>query len=161
LAQPGSARTSPAKAVKVSAKETDGNTSPSPGKASGKPKTAPAPAPPGKGRRGGAGGARWIKLLALDLMCLVAATSVPRWTGQQMRSIQAGGQPGAGCSRDQKQKIRFVCTEIYQDEQSMYEVIPQQAIVIPRYTEIYRVTECYPELYRVILILVCTELYSV
>jgi len=38
--------------------ETDGNTSPSPGKASGKPKTAPAPAPPGKGRRGGAGGAR-------------------------------------------------------------------------------------------------------
>ena len=53
-----SARTSPAKAVKVSAKETDGNTSPSPGKASGKPKTAPAPAPPGKGRRGGAGGAR-------------------------------------------------------------------------------------------------------
>jgi hypothetical protein len=58
LAQPGSARTSPAKAVKVSAKETDGNTSPSPGKASGKPKTAPAPAPPGKGRRGGAGGAR-------------------------------------------------------------------------------------------------------
>ena len=54
----GSARTSPAKAVKVSAKETDGNTSPSPGKASGKPKTAPAPAPPGKGRRGGARGAR-------------------------------------------------------------------------------------------------------
>ncbi len=58
LAQPGSARTSPAKAVKVSAKETHGNTTSSPGKASGKPKTAPAPAPPGKGRRGGAGGAR-------------------------------------------------------------------------------------------------------
>ena len=78
-----------------------------------------------------------------------------------MRSIQAGGQPGAGCSRDQKQKIRFVCTEIYQDEESMYEVITREANVIPRYTEIYRVTECYSELYRVIPILVYTELYQV
>ena len=152
LAQPGSARTSPAKAVKVSAKETDGNTSPSPGKASGKPKTAPAPAPPGKGRRGGAGGAHWIKLLALDLMCLVAATSVPRWTGQQMRSIQAGGQPGAGCSRDQKQQFRFqVC--MCQDIPRWTESVRMLYWDILRYTQLYRAIPSYthPGIYRVIL----------
>ena len=85
-----------------------------------------------------------------------------------MHSIQAGGQPGAGCSRDQKQQFRFVCAEIYQDEQSMYkdeqsmyEDVPRETNVILRYIEIYPVTDCYTELYRVIPILVCTELYRV
>jgi len=151
LAQPGSARTSPAKAVKVSAKETDGNTSPSPGKASGKPKTAPAPAPPGKGRRGGAGGARWIKLLALDLVCLVAAARVPRWAGQQTRSIQAGGrgrvQDAAGTKNGKSDwyiprytKLNTVYLELYLDKRRS----------IPRYTQLYPVTGCYTELSRVI-----------
>ena len=55
----------------------------------------------------------------------------------------------------------------YQDEQSMYEDVPREANVILRYIEIYPVTDCYTELYRVIPILVCTEskvyteLYSV
>ena len=73
-----------------------------------------------------------------------------------MHSIQAGGQPGAGCSRDQKQQFRFVCAEIYQDEQSMYE---DEQSMYECYTEIYRDILSYIKLYRVIPILVYTELY--
>jgi len=148
LAQPGCA-------AGTAWQETDGNTSPSPGKASGKPKTAPAPAPPGKGRRGGAGGARWIKLLALDLVCLVAAARVPRWAGQQTRSIQAGGrgrmQDAAGTKNGKSDwyiprytKLNTVYLELYLDKRRS----------IPRYTQLYPVIPSYPELYR-------SELYRV
>ncbi len=65
--------------------------------------------------------------------------------GQQTRSIQAGGRPGAGCSRDQKRKIRLVYTEIYQVEQSIDQDIPRET---KKYTEIYPVIPSYRMLYR-------------
>ena len=58
-----------------------------------------------------------------------------------------GPRPDAGCSRDQKRKIRLVYTEIYQVEQSIYQDIPRET---KKYTEIYPVIPSYRMLYRVI-----------